>query len=446
MEQQISKNRSKNYIKQLKGSFIFKGLAIFASFLLIPLIIKYLGIEQYGIWSTLLSIASWIILFDIGIANGLRNKISESLAEENKLKTKHYISTAYIILGIISLSLILFFLIISEYISWQKVFNTISISNQELKYVVNIIFVFLFLNFWISIINQVFNGFQKTSLVVFNQFLSNAFSLFTIFLLYKFSESSLIKLAIAYGISLLFSSLILSIWFYKKNSEFIPKIIFFGVDYLKPILSLGFKFFILQIGVVVILMSDKILITQLFGPEYVTSYDVVFKLFSIISVIHGILLAPLWSSYSDAYHRNDMEWIKKTIKNQLKIYLLIIASTILLALLSKPIIYIWIGKDFIIDNMLIVSIAFFILVFCWNNIFSYFINSTNKLLIMTILVIFLSIINIPLSIVLVKFFNFGVEGIVFGTIISLLFGSFLSVIQTYHLIFKKEKVNSFWLR
>ena len=69
---------------------------------------------------------------------------------------------------------------------------------------------------------------------------------------------------------------------------------------------------------------------------------------------------------------------KKTIKNQLKIYLLIIAFTILLALLSKPIIYIWIGKDFIIDNILIVLIALFILVSCWNNIFSYFINSTNK--------------------------------------------------------------------
>lgn len=445
MDQQISKDRSKNYIKQVKGSFIFKFLAIFSSFLLIPLIIKYLGMEQYGIWSTLLSIASWIILFDVGIANGLRNKISESLAEENKLKTKHYISTAYIILGIISLFLIIVFLIISEYISWQKVFNTISITNQELKYVVNITFVFLFLNFWISIINQVFNGFQKTSLVVFNQFLSNAFSLFAVFLLYKFYEPSLIKLSIIYGISLLSSSLILSIWFYKKNSEFIPKIIFFGVDYLKPILSLGFKFFILQIGVVVILISDKILITQLFGPEYVASYDVVFKLFSIITIAHAILLSPLWSSYSDAYHRNDMKWIKKTIKNQLKIYLLIIVATILLSLLIKPIVSIWIGKDFIINNTLIVLIAFFVLVSCWNNIFSYFINATNKLFVMTILVIFLSIINIPLSIFLVKVLHFGIEGIVLGTIISLLFGSFLSPIQTYFLIYKKE-TKSIWLR
>ena len=240
MSHVISENRSKNYIKQIKGSFIFKGLAIFASFLSIPLMIKYLGVEQYGVWSTLLSIVSWIVLFDIGIGNGLRNKISESLAQNNKQEAHNYISTAYTIIGSISVILILIFLLASEYIPWQKVFNITSISNQELQSVVNITAIFLFLNFWLSLINQVFNGFQKTSLVVFNQFLSNIFSLLAVFILYTFYESSLIKLSFTYGISLILSSLILSFWFYKKNREFIPKIKFFGLNFIKSIISLGF--------------------------------------------------------------------------------------------------------------------------------------------------------------------------------------------------------------
>lgn len=220
----ISENRSKNYLKQIKGSFFFKGLTIFASFLSIPLMIKYLGIEQYGVWSTLLSIVSWIVLFDIGIGNGLRNKISEALAKENKVEVHKYISTAYTMIGGISVILILIFLLVSKYIPWQKVFNIYSTSNSELQNVVTITAIFLFLNFWISLINQVFNGFQKTSLVVFNQFLSNIFSLFAVFILYTFYETSLIKLAFAYGISLLSSSLILSFWFYRKNKEYIPQI------------------------------------------------------------------------------------------------------------------------------------------------------------------------------------------------------------------------------
>jgi O-antigen/teichoic acid export membrane protein len=430
----ISENRSKNYIKQIKGSFIFKGLAIFASFLSIPLMIKYLGVEQYGVWSTLLSIISWIVLFDIGIGNGLRNKISESLAQDNKQETHNYISTAYTIIGAISVILILIFLIASEYIPWQKIFNITSISNQELQSVVNITMIFLFLNFWLSLINQVFNGFQRTSLVVFNQFLSNIFSLLAVFILYTFYESSLIKLAFAYGISLVSSSLILSIWFFKKNREFIPKIKSFGLNYTKSITSLGFKFFIIQIAVIVIFTTDKILITQLFGPEYVASYDVVFKLFSVITILHGILMAPLWSAYSDAYHRGDIEWIKKAIKNQLKIYLLIIIAAILLIFLTKAIITLWIGKEIMIDNMLIIAMALFILVSTWNNIFAYFINATDNLNVQINTSIIAMIINIPLSIIFVRFFEMGVYGIVFATCISLSFFAIFGSIQTFNIL------------
>ena len=430
----ISENRSKNYIKQIKGSFIFKGLAIFSSFLAIPLMIKYLGVEHYGVWSTLLSIVSWVVLFDIGIGNGLRNKISESLAKENKQEAHSYISTAYTIIGAISVMLILIFLLVSEYIPWQKVFNITSINNQELQSVVNITAIFLFLNFWISLINQVFNGLQKTSLVVFNQFLSNFFSLSAVFILYTFYESSLIKLAFAYGISLLASSLILSFWFYKNNKEFIPKIKSFGLNYTKSITSLGFKFFIIQIAVIVIFTTDKILITQLFGPQYVASYDVVFKLFSVITIVHGMLMAPLWSAYSDAYHRGDIEWIKKTIKNQLKIYLLILVATTLLIFLAKPIIVLWIGRDFVVDNILIIAMALFILVSTWNNIFAYFLNATNKLDVQINTSILAMIANIPLSIMFVRFFEMGVYSIVLATCISLSFFTIFGSIQTFNIL------------
>jgi O-antigen/teichoic acid export membrane protein len=396
--------------------------------------IKYLGTEQYGVWSTLLSIVSWVVLFDIGIGNGLRNRISESLAQENKKEAHKYISTAYTIIGLISVLLIIIFLSVSNYIPWQNVFNITSLSNQELKSVVNITVIFLFLNFWISLINQVCNGFQKTSLVVFNQFLSNTFSLISVFILYNFYETSLLKLAFFYGISLLSSSVILSFWFYKNNKDVIPKIKSFGLSYTKSITSLGFKFFVIQIAVIVIFTTDKILITQLFGPQYVASYDVVFKLFSVITIAHGILLAPLWSAYSDAYHRGDIEWIKKTIKNQFKIYLLLVIATVLLVFLAEPIIKIWIGKNFIIDKMLILAMAFFVLISCWNNIFAYFINATNQLNVQINTSIIAIIINIPLSIFLVKYFNIGTYGIVIGTCLSLALFAIFGALQTFNII------------
>jgi len=418
---------------------LFKLLAVGTSFLIIPLMIRYLGKEQYGIWSTLFSIVSWVVLFDIGIGNGLRNKIAESLAKDDKKEAQNYISTAYLMIGLISISLVIIFLMVSSVVPWQNVFNTVILSNNELKDAINITAVFLFVNFWLSLINQVFNGLQKTSIAVFGQFLSNAFALISIYILYAYFESSLLKLAFVYGLSLVMSSILLSLWFYSKNSEFIPKIKYYSKFYVKSLASLGFQFFIIQIAVVVIFTTDKILITQLFGPEYVASYDVVFKLFSAITIGYSLIAAPLLPAYSDAYNRDDLNWIRKTIKNQLKIYILIIIATIILYFLAGPIINLWIGEGFIVDSSLVFMMSFFVLVAVWNSIYSTVLGGIGYIRLGMYYTIFTGIANIPISYYFSIILGLGPSGIILGTIASIGISSVISPIQVYYFIFSDSK-------
>lgn len=433
-----SQHRTRNYIQQLKGSFVFKILAIGSNFLAIPLMINYLGNIQYGIWSTLLSIASWIVLFDVGIGNGLRNKISESLAKEDSQEAQNYISVAYTIIGLISIVLFALFCTTSFLIPWQRVFNTTVLSNEELTHIVDVTAFFLLANFWLSLVNQVFNGLQKTFLVVLNQFISNFLALIFVYILYVFFDTSLLTLAFFYGLSLILSNVIISLWFYKNNRMLAPKIKFYQSNYARSIISLGLRFFIIQIAVIVIFTTDKILITQLLGPEYVTSYDVVFKLFSIVTIIHNILTAPLWSAYTDAYHRNDLAWIKNTMKNQLKLFGLIVCVVIMIGLLAKPVIALWIGKEFAVETTVIVAMMFFIVISTWNNIFAYFINAIEELKIQINTSLIAMILNVPLSIFCVEYLQLGVSGIVIGTCISLSFFSVLGSWQTWKILKGKD--------
>jgi len=433
-----SESRTQEYISQLRKSFIFKALTVGSTFIIIPIMIKYLGEQQYGIWSTLLSIISWIVLFDIGIGNGLRNKISESLAKDKMQEAQNYISTAYVIIGIILIFLFFIISIFSSFISWQNIFNIKIISNSELKKIVHITIFFLFLNFWLSLINQVFNGLQKTSFVILNQFLSNCLILIFVSILYIFYESSLVKLAFLYGFALIISNVVLSFWFYLNHNELMPKIKYFHLKYIKSITNQGIQFFIIQIAVVVIFTTDKILITQLFGPEYVANYDIVFKLFSIISIVHSLIMAPLWSAYTDAYYRRDIIWIKQTIKYQIKIYPFICLSVIFLTFTSQSIISLWIGGNVIVDYSLIISMAFFILISTWNNIFAYFVNAINQLDVQIKTSVAAIFLNIPLSIFLVKVLHIGVYGIVLATSISLFLFTIFGTLQVWKILHTDE--------
>jgi len=76
-----TQDRTKRAVQNIGISLFIKGGSILISFLLIPLTLDYLNPYEYGIWLTLNSVLSWVYLFDIGLGNGLRNRLAEALAK-----------------------------------------------------------------------------------------------------------------------------------------------------------------------------------------------------------------------------------------------------------------------------------------------------------------------------------------------------------------------------
>jgi len=437
MTKTVTQARSHNYWRQVKGSALFKGLAIACSFLSIPLMIHYLGQEQFGVWSTLLSVLSWITFFDLGLGNGLRNKLAESLAKDLTDEAQRYVSSAYSLIGLISLALFLILAIAAFAVPWQRVFNTQLLSTRELSYAVLITGFFITLNFLVSLISCVLNAVQKTAVVVLGQFLSNALSLILVYVLTKTTDASLLYLATIYGISMIGANVLLSVWFYKNNLHLIPRLSL-DFSHVRPLLSLGLQFFVIQIAVLVIFTTDKILITQFFGPEYVTQYDVVFKLFSIVTLIHGLITAPLWSSYTDAYHRGDNAWIKGMLRKQLALFLLVILAVGIMIPIAKPVIAIWIGHDLEVLMPLVFTMGIFVLVSTWNNIFGYILGGINKIRLGSYYTVLTAALNIPFSYFFAITLRFGIAGIMLGTIASICISAIISPLQVYYFIYTKQ--------
>jgi O-antigen/teichoic acid export membrane protein len=436
MAKTVSEQRTHNYLKQIRGSFIFKGLAVVASLVSIPLMIRYLGQEQYGIWSTLLSVMSWIVFFDLGIGNGLRNKVTEALANDNTVEASSYISSGYTLIGLISLCLFIIAATATFYIPWRTVFNTTNIDEATLRNTVFVSVFFITLNFWISLINQVLNAMQKTSVIVFGQFISNTVALIFVFTLTQLMYPSLYYLAIAYGTSLITSNITLSLWFYSKHHNLSPKLSL-NSQHIRPIMSLGLQFFIIQLACLVIFTTDKMLITQIFGAQYVTQYDVVFKLFGVITLIYSLIAAPLWSSYTDAYQKKDFAWLRNILKKQLQLFIIIFLFVIGVIFVTKPIIRFWIDDDLELSMPFIYSMGGFILISVWSNIFAFFVNGLGKIKLQLYTSIIAMVINFPLAIYFTKQLGFGIEGIMFATCISLSIFALAGPVQTY-LIFKND--------
>jgi O-antigen/teichoic acid export membrane protein len=427
--------RSVKAKKNIIASFIIKGLGIAISLVLVPLTINYINPTRYGIWLTLSAVIAWFSFFDIGFGNGLRNKFAEALAKGEVELARIYVSTTYAILSIIISVVLVLFLCVNPFLNWAKILNTEPEMAGELSILVIIVFVFFCLRFVFQLINTVLAANQEPAKASFFDLLGNLFALIIIFILTKTVEGNLVVLGTVFSFTPVLVLVLSSLWFYKNSySRFAPSFRYVRFSYARNLMSLGIKFFIIQIAALVLFNTNNIIVTQLFGPEEVTTFNVAFKLFSVITMLFSIIALPLWSAFTDAYAREEFGWIKNTLSKVRMVWVFLIVLSVLL-LLGSPWIYkIWIGDAVIVPFALSAAMASYVIVYIWQTMHVFFLNGIGKIRLQLYLVIFSGLINIPLAIFLGK--KFGLVGITMTSTLLFTFMGIVFSIQTKKILNK----------
>lgn len=422
--------------KNIAALFVIKGGNIIINLALVPLTIHYISPTLYGVWLTLSSIIAWFSFFDIGFGNGLRNKFAEALALGQKDLARIYVSTTYAILSIIIAVLLLAFIAINPLLNWAKILNTPPEVAEELSTVALVVFVFFCLQFVLKLIATVIVADQKPAKAAFFDLMAGIISLITIFILTNLTKGRLLYLSFALSVSPVLILLLSSIWFYNREYKYYaPAFRFVKFSYVKGIMNLGLKFFIIQISVVILFSTDNMIITQIFGPERVVPYNIAYKYFSVTNMIYSIIIFPYWSGITEAYTKEDYTWIKNSMRNLIKLTIPFFFLIVIMLFMANTVYYYWVGDSVPVPTGLSVLMGIYWMTCIFLSPFTFFINGTGKVKIQLILCILGALINVPVS----SFFaiHWGIKGVILGTIICLLPGTILVPIQYYKIINKK---------
>lgn len=426
------KDRTANTIKESILAAIFKGSSIIINLILIPLTLNYLDNERYGLWLIISSIAGWFNFFDIGLANGLRNKLTIALAENNHILAKQLVSTTYILLIIIFSTVLLAINFVIPFLNWQAILNSKIIANNELVTLAIVTFNLFIIQFVTKTIGTIFYATQKSSLNNLINPISNIIILSLIsFLVFFEVKSSIITLSLIFSGIPVVIQLLISIYYFKtKYRAFSPSLNCFRVKLIKEITGLGVKFFIIQIGGVVLFSMTNMIITQLFSPKEVTIYNIAYRYFYSAIMLYYLFLTPYWSAFTDSYAKNDIVWIKKTLKQLNILSLIIIVLTFIMFFVSSWVYYYWIGSEIKIPKILSFSFAVFVMVTVVVAPYTNFLAGIGKL---SVGLFFLTI-KIVLFFPLAYFFcntGLGVAGVIVATITLQLISVFFEPYQTY---------------
>ena len=438
--------RSVKAKKNILFSFLVKGLSIAISVVMLPLTLHYVSPDRYGVWITMISIVGWISFFDIGLTQGLRNKFAAAKARGEDKLAQIYVSTTYAILGIVFFLVWSAFLIINKYINWAEVVNVAPAYQQEVSTLAVIVFTYFCLQFVIRIVCTIIIADQQPAKASFIDVLGQLISLLFIAVLVKTTEGSLIYLGLAFCISPVLVLLVANFYFFKGiYRKYRPTLSTVKFSHAKGLFNLGVVFFIIQVAGIIQFQTANIIIAQNFGTVDVTSYNIVFKYFGMLNMVFVIFLAPFWSASTEAYLKNDIAWIKKSIRKYNQLNIILILTGLVMLLFSGTIYRLWLGKGTVnIEFSLSLWGYIYFCLTMFAGTYVYFLNGINALRIQFMASIVSPLVYIGLAFLLIHHFHLGVYSLFIASIIANFNGYFLSPLQ-YHMVVNKNK-KGIWIK
>lgn len=420
----IIKN-NKNIANNIIGAFIVRGGSLIVSLFTMPAYMRYFQNQTVlGLWFTILSVLNWVLMFDLGLGNGLRNKLPLATAEGDENKAHKYISSTYISMAILIFVLCIISFFIFPYIPWNNFFNIDKnlVSHDTLVTSVKIVFIGIMIQFLLKLITSILYAIQKSAIVNLLGLLSNIIILgFVLYAPAMGSEQSLIAMSWINVIAVNAPLLIVTIIIFStilKNCK--PSFKQYNNKYALEILKIGCVLLWLQIVFMIISSTNEFLISHLTNPSFVVKYQVYNKIFNVGSSLFVLALVPIWSAVTKAKGENNYSWIKKLYKILLLMTGLAFMCELAIVPFLQILVNIWLG-DSAIDVRTGYAIIFAISnsIFILHNVNTSIGNGMSYFKTQIIWMTFAAVIDIPLSYLFVNLTG-GWIGVVLANILSLL--------------------------
>ena len=414
--------------KNIAGSLVIKGWSCIIQFLIVPLSLQCLSGYEYGLWLTINSIFVGIDAIDVGLGNGLRNRLAEAMARNDKQTARMLVSSTF---GMLIITIKPKVINLSFIISMTDCYKVMNVDPQLVPHLNTILIASLSImgaTFIFKCIGNIYLGMQLPAINNLLVVSGQTVSLLLLFVISLFGKSTLLNVVIAFTLSPLIVYIIsYPITFCKKYKFLAPSIRFFNTATCKDLLSLGLSFFIIQLSGLLLFMSSNFIISKVLTPAEVSPYQISYRYFNILYLFFTIIVSPLWSATTDAYTKGDWTWINKIVKNINRLLLACILLTVIMYFVS-PIFYkIWIGDKISISTQLSALMAVYSYVMVVSNCYSYLLFGIGKIRVMTIMAVCETVLFVPIEFITCRYF--GTTGLVVTLISATLICASINIIQ-----------------
>lgn len=394
-----------------------KVVSVGTQLITIPLTLNYLGAERFGLWMTISSVVAMLAFADLGIGNGLLNAIAEANGKDDSEAIRRYISSATLILGLVSCSALGVLGLLHSLIPWAKFFNVTSpLAVAEAGPATTMFLTCFALNVPATIVQRIQLGLQMGFVANLWQGASSLSALVAV-LTCVHLKLGLPWLVLAFaGAPILAAAANAFVFFLRTRPDLLPRLDLVTRYGIKRVMHSGLLFLTLQVVVAVTYLSDSLIIARILGAREVAVYAVPDKMFSVIPLMLSMMLIPLWPAYAEAISRGDGQWVLKILKISVGFTVAIAGTASLIFVTFGPnIIRLWVGHDVLLPPFLLAAFGIWKVLEGLGNAVSMFLNGANVVGMQVKISLFTAAAAIVLKLILIR--SIGISGVLIATII-----------------------------
>jgi O-antigen/teichoic acid export membrane protein len=420
-----------------------RGFGICCQLLQVPIAVKSLGTEAFGLWMALTSIGTMIMFADFGMGQGAQNKLSEAFADGKEHVARELAGSVAVFLCLLGLLLAVAVGLIVPALNLTTLFNlTDPVVQAQAPRAIMVTLLLFCANFPLGLAQRLAYSRQQGWMHNIAQALGGAGALGGVLLaahlhlgLAEFIAAAQLPLILA-NAGLLSLQLIQLGWFNFRTVRF-------HWATMRELLGLGACFGIQQVHLVLLISLPQIIISTGLGAAAVTPYNLAQRIFNLFAIIQNAFMLPLWPAYSDAKARGEFAWIRRTLFFSLRLTLLgVIAPMAIGTFFAKPLLALWVGRHAALPSETLIW-----LLFVWNAVFfleqpfGYMLAGISEVRRLTFYAVVSIVASAGLMHVLVH--RYAQAGVVFGMIVGFLpylfIGNIAETVRVFRLMHGRPK-------
>lgn len=383
--------------------------------LAVPMVIRELGPEQYGVYVSLAALVAVMLAVDLGLGNALVNEIA-SLGQphDQRERVSTLVSSAIIPIVVASVLLVAGLFCLTQVVDLTRLLNTPdTLTRAEVNRLVLLAFVPYLLSLPLGVVVRIRYGLQEGHVSHLLQVAGYGLQ-FLLLGIAALRGAGLPWFVVLLGAGALFGYLLDVIVMVIRRPWIVPRPSRFAWDDAQRLVGVGGLFLVLGLSAAVGYQTDAIVIAHYLGPSEAAVYGATFQLIAVCPVVLSLFLMPLWPAYGEAAARGDGPWIRSSFRRSLQLSISIAVLASLVVVVAGPwLVEQWAGPSVRPPESLVLAGGAFIIVNAISGPFAMLMNGLRVLRPQAVVGVLMALANIALSIYLVQVQ--GLAGPLFAT-------------------------------